>query len=120
MRRIKTMRHNGFGKPWRAICHKHTPCRNGWAKRHPRLDIIRYTKAFSKTKRRVFRYPKFNDVDYPPEVLREAYNASAWVCENLANAKEFGNAKAMKWRINEAMGDLHNIISALGKVKGKH
>ena len=44
---------------------------------------MRYTKAFSKTKRRVFRYPKFNDVDYPPEVLREAYNALARVCDNF-------------------------------------
>ncbi len=115
MIKIKTMRHNGFGKPWRAICHKHTPYRNGRAKRHPRLDIIRYTNAFSKTKRRVFRYPKFNDVDYPPEVLREAYNALARVCDNLANAKEFGNADAMKWRISEISGDLLNTISALGK-----
>lgn len=115
MIRNKGRRHDSYKELFRAICHKHTPCRNDRAKRHTRTNVIRYTKAFTKAKRKVFRYPKFNDVDYPPEVLREAYNASTRVCNNLANAKDFGNANAMKLQTRRVIGDLCNIIYALGK-----
>lgn len=121
--RFNFMRHNDILRPLLNLLRK-----KARSESHKTFDLIEYTLAFARTRRKTRKnpinfddpqYPEFNNVDYDPEKLMYVYNTAVVARKSLAALDDFTRINEMHNHIREINGNIYNIIAALGKENRK-